>query len=723
MSIKNVLMVIPTLIFIANLVILLDILILREIIVFIFLSVIPGFAILKLFKLKEISFLDTILFSVGLSIVSVMFVGLLVNELYLYLGLSQPLSTIPLMVAISVFTLTLFFFEYRRDLSENLKQKISFEGNLKNHFHLSIILVLLPIISALGALYLNIFAMLLSYAIIAALCIISVVFRRLIPENLFPFLIFSISLAIICQVPLTSKYIVGYDANFEYYFFRLTQINGNWGFLDVNVNSLRMLNYNSMLSITILPAVYSALMNAKGEIVFKVLYPFIWSLIPLTLYRICEKQFGKLIGLLSTLFFVFTSIAFYGAEILSLNRQIIAELFLLLSIFLLISKSVPVTQRRLLLIIFGVAIIISHYSIAYIYLAIVVLVFVISRVKSGFDDTLNAKMVFLLLVITLSWYAIGSSAPLITLINTITMSFTELITSHPPTTGTSFTVFYVPQVFTIGRWINLILAGIANLFLIIGVLSIILRLKGKEIFPKFKVILTVASGILVLSILVPSIASSINFSRFYGITLLLISPCFVFGGQTVLEKIGIVWTKIKRIRKCKSASKNPNIERSMVLIGIILSAYFLSQVGFVNEATNDVIAGYTINLSRTIMSNDNQIKISLYGTYIAEQDVFSASWLQSHKVANAEVFSDFRLEHNVLVSYGLIPDKLLIPIANSTIFPQDSFIYLGTLNVVNGVITTLTGDFNTTEISTSLNQNDIVYSNSNSEIWWVVPSN
>jgi len=202
---KKVLMSIPILTILANIVILLDIPILREIIVFLFLSFIPGFAVLGLFKLKEIGFLETVLFSVGLSIAFVMFIGLLVNELVLLLGFSQPLSTIPLIVAISAFTLVVFVVEYRRDLLETLRLKTSFEGELKDVFPVSLLLIILPIISALGVLYLNVPVILLSYAIIAALCILSFVSRRLVPESLFPFLIFSISIALVFQVPLTSK--------------------------------------------------------------------------------------------------------------------------------------------------------------------------------------------------------------------------------------------------------------------------------------------------------------------------------------------------------------------------------------------------------------------------------------------------------------------------------------------------------------------------------------
>jgi uncharacterized membrane protein len=717
--------------FFADIAILLDIPILREIVVFVFLSFVPGFAILRLFKLKEISFLDTILFSVGLSIAFVMFLGLLVNELYLFLGLSQPLSTVPLTVAISAFTLTVFFIENRSNSSETLKVKTSFEGQLKNVLPLFIILFLLPLLSALGVVFLNVSVLLLSCALIAALCVMSVVYRRLVPENLFPLLIFLISIALVCQVLLTSKYITGWDANLEYYVFRLTQLNGHWGFLNANVNSLVTLNYNSMLSITLLPVFYSALTGGQGEIVFKTLYPFIFCLVPLTLYRICEKQFGKLIGLLSALFFVFTSVAFYGPEIVDLNRQIVGEFFFILSVFLLISKTIPVTKRRLLLMVFGAALVVSHYALAYIYLLIVAIVFVISRVKPRFDDALNNVTVLFLFVITFLWYNL-TNAPLTSFISTIKGSFIELtspsaaaagLASSPA--GSASAMFGLPQVFTVASWINLLVSGIANLFLIIGVLAIILKLNGKGISPQFKVILTLVAAILGLSFIFSSIAIILAFGRLYGIFLLFLSPCFIFGGQTLLATIGKVWTQIKRVLKRHIVSKSKNIDLVLLLIAIILGGYFLSQVGFVNRVTNSGIHSYSIDFDKIITSNVSSSKIILYDDYIPEQDVYSASWLLDHKVETTEVFADYLSEYHVLLSYGLIPNNLLLPLTNTTIPPQGTFIYLGSLNTVTGVITTTattTGSFNTSEISSLLNQNNLVYSNGNSEIWYVAPA-
>lgn len=724
---KLTLMIIPIMTFLVNIAILLDIPFFREIIVFVFLSFVPGFAILRLFKLNEITSLDAALFSVALSIAFVMFIGLLVNELFLFLGFSQPLSAAPLISAVSAFTLAFFLIEQSKSRHnrrlEAFELKKSFENKLENILLFAIMLFLLPFLGVLGVFYLNADVLLLLYAAIAALCIMSIVFRRLVPENLYPLLILSISAALVCLVPLTSKYIIGFDANLEYYVFRVTQLNGYWGFVNPSANSIVTQTYNSMLSITLLPAAYSTLMHVQGNVVFKILYPFILSLIPLALYRIYEKQFGKLIGLLSVFFFIFTSTAFYGVEILSLNRQIVAEFFLVLSIFILISKNIPVTKRRWLLIIFGAALAVSHYSLGYIYLGIVAVFFIVSRVKPRADNALNSVTLLLLFVITLSWYALFTGSPLSSFTETIKWVSIDLTKGISSTGGVASSMFYIPQAFSVGIWINILLSGIANLFLMIGVLSIILRPREKGIFPTFAIILIIAAVILAISFVAPAIASTLNFTRFYGITLLFLSPCFVFGGQAILTVIRKMWTKIKRPLKSHVASKS-KVDIVFLLIAVILSAYFLSQVGFVNRVTNSAIAGYTVNMDRMINSNESEVKTSLYSFYIPEQEVFSASWLQSHKVETAQVYSDSDPRGNVLISYGLIPNQLLIPLTSSAISSpiKGSFIYLGSLNIVNDVVfNSYIGSFNTSEISSLLNQNSLVYSNGNSEIWYVNP--
>jgi uncharacterized membrane protein len=716
-------MIIPIMTLLMYIALLSNIPLFRDAVIFIYLSFVPGFAILRLFKLNEISTLETFLLSIGLSIAFSMFMSLLVNELYIILDFSQPLSVIPLAVAISTFTMAIFFIDYKRNLSETRGLDIRLLGELKDSFSISIILILLPIISVLGFLYSNVFIILLSCAIIAVLCVMSVVSKRLVPETLFPFLILSISIALVCQVLLTSPHIVGFDANLEYYVFRLTQANGHWGFLNANTNLPVALNYNSMLSITLMPTVYSVLMQAQGDIVFKILYPFIFCLVPLTLFSTFEKQFGKLTGLLSTLFFVFTSTAFYGVEPLSLNRQIVGEFFLVLSVLLLISKTIPATKRRVLIIIFGAALIVSHYSLAFIYLSFVVILFIVSKLKPRIDDTINFVTVLLLFTFTLAWYTLGSNSLLAALTNTLKGLLDAGVVNNR--LGTAINMYSAPEVFTVATWINLTMLIIPNLLLIIGILIITLRSRGTGIFTQYRAISIASAIILAISYFYPRVAVILNFTRVYAITLLFLAPCFVLGGQALLVTSKKTLTCIKRSLKLQSSSKNKNINPGFLLIALILSAYFLSQVGFVNQLNGGQIHTYAIDINRLKESNDTRILLSiLYNNYIPQQDLNSAVWLLNFKVAAAKVFADYDSSVHVLTSYGLIPNNLQFLLTNRTITDHGSFIYLGTLNILNGVITTYnistarTGSFKTSEISPLLENNDLIYSNGASEIWY-----
>jgi uncharacterized membrane protein len=313
---------------------------------------------------------------------------------------------------------------------------------------------------------------------------------------------------------------------------------------------------------------------------------------------------------------------------------------------------------------------------------------------------------------------------LLSIAATIRWAFVELTTGLFPSGGkTASSFFATPQVFTMATWINIILSSTATLFLLIGALSMILKPKEKGVFAEYIDITVIAAIILAVSLVAPTIASILNFDRVYGITLLILSPCFVFGGLTLLTTIKRVLTKIKQLMKRESASKNKNIDLALLLIAIILGGYFLSQVGFVNRVTGGAIHTYTSDFDLMIKSNNSQAKTMLYWAYMSEQDVFSASWLSRHKVETAEVFADLIYESHALLSYGLIPNRLLLPITNTTIPPQGSIIYLGSLNTVNSVITTISGSFNTSEISFLLDKNNLVYSSGNNQIWCVAPAN
>lgn len=213
-------------------VILSNIIFLRQIIAFVFLSFVPGYSFMRILKLKDLSFFDKVIFSLALSLASLMFVGLLVNEFYVGFGFSQPLSVMPLSIAITVFILALFCVSLRHNSLENLDFGIALSPKEKRALPLYVVLCILPIISAIGVLYGTVDLILISYLLIIFVCVLSFVLRNSMPENMLSFVILAVSIALACQLPLISKYIVGYDANLEYYVFRNTQINGYWGSLN-----------------------------------------------------------------------------------------------------------------------------------------------------------------------------------------------------------------------------------------------------------------------------------------------------------------------------------------------------------------------------------------------------------------------------------------------------------------------------------------------------------
>jgi uncharacterized membrane protein len=716
-TVKNVLFI-PAITFMMLLAILLNIAIFREVFVFLYLSFVPGYAILKNFKLKKIGLLNTILLSSGLSIASLMFIGLLVNYLYYILGMSQPLSPIPLTIAISAFTIFIFFIACKSDMALDYISPMVPSVKKSEFLLLAFIMVILPSLGIIGALYVNTHVMLLLCVVISMLCVMSVASSNSdFSRSFFPLLIFSVSIAIICLNLLMSKHIVGDDASLEYYIFNVTHKSGYLSQLDASTNSYTATTYSSMLSISLLPSIYSILTNIQGEILFKLLYCFILSLIPLILFKIYSHQTNELIGLLSTFFFVFTAYAFFG-ELITVNRQIVGELFLVLSILLLFDTAMSISKKRILIIIFGAGLIFSHYSITYLYLTLVVLIVIIASIKPNFDEVFNATTIVSLFGITFLWYAFNSISLIDLFVNKVRFAVSDLMVPMSKTAGSAGVIYGLPQVFTIASWINLVIAGIVNLFYAIGLIVVILSPKILKSHA-YRFLLILAGIILFVTLIFPGIAATLNFTRFYAIILLFSSPCVVLGGKALLENMSNCWRKIKVLIMHKYYSENKEYPVVFLLIGVLLSAYFLSQSGFINYVTNGAIHSLTFDYARMKTSNSSDVVAQFYGYYFPDQDAISAVWLSKFKSNSSIVYADSNSRIYVLVSCAFMPWYLMRSLTNETKLEQNSFTYMSTLNVVKGILPTQTGLFNTSVISHFFAVNDLVYSNGNSEIWYL----
>jgi uncharacterized membrane protein len=701
--------------------------ILRQIITFLYLSFVPGLVLVKILKLSSLKFEEKILFTIGLSLVFLIFVGFIVNGLLLAIGVSIPLSSASLSISFFFLTLSLSFFAYHKDSNSSQNDVDGLSGCTLFNLAPKVILIIPVVLGVFGSRYTNV--CLLSLMIVSILALYGMtLFINKKSVNIFSnnYLIFLASIALIVQAVLTSRYIMGWDANAEYFVFKSVIDDGHWSQVSTETNFIPTVNLSGMLSVTILPAVYYYFMNCSGELVFKTLYPFIFSLVPVVLYKIYRKQLSRNSSILSVMFFISGSSVFYGAEPLSINRQIIATFFLVLSISVMLEKRLSVDKRRLLLIVFGGGLIVSHYSLTFIYLFLILSIFTISRFKryedrlSGYKHLFDFKCMVLLFLLSLLWYSFNGSI-LSSVTNSIrfivsnflqdlgALSTRGLSGAHPAGSNINFAgdiyrVFYL----------------VVNLFLAIGILEstvgLLKKVKESSMDSGYQLMSIASSFILSLCLFIPNLAPSLNFSRFYAIALLLLSPFFVMGGELMINTAGVFWRRMTQKRFVINTRKASEIVLYVVLVG-----YFFSQSGLINIVLGAAPLYFPLDYSRASTSLDPVIQKNFNAIYIPEQDVFSASWFSSHKVDTAAVFADRVSGVHVLVSYGLIPENLIFQITNATIPQQGSYIYMSSLNIVNGLITTAPSSFNISEISTLLNQNCLVYTNGNSVLSYVTP--
>jgi len=696
-----------------------DMPILRQVLGFIFLTFIPGFLILRILKLGKRNVIDTLIFSVGLSIAFLMFAGFVINEFYPLIGVSKPLSAIPITATLVGLVIIFLLAGYKSDLTKGMNVNSLTSNVSKTIIFKSALFVLLPTLGIIGAVCHNVAILLLMIVVAAGICLIAVLSHKLLPTELYPIAIFAISLALIFHELLVSKYNLGVDINSEYYVFRITLNQGHWDKPGTVLAPTPTTNIQSDLSLTILPTTYTVLLNIDSQLAFKFIFAFIFSLVPLVLYRIFELQTGKLVAFLSAFVFMSTPYSFYGVEPLGLNRQMLAELFMVLSVFLLVDKSMGLRKRTVPFMIFSVGVVVSHYSTSYIYVLFIVLTFVLSY-RFGNGGVLTKEVVLFLCSVTFSWYIYISNSAFLGLTNAIgnmTTSFSRDMFSTSARSNYAFTALNPNTSTSIVGLIHRLLVYCQNGLILIGVLMQFIRKKETRFAREYRYISVLSMLLLVLGLVVPNLAPTLRFERFYSITLLFLAPFFIVGGLAISEFIKSLSSRLlSSFRMPIFGELRSAIPRSLSLqlVTLLLVATFLFQVGFVSHVTGTASVSLPLDLNRRITSNDLKVLLVLYEVYIPEQDVFSARWCLQRVDPESAVYADYYAMKGVLKAYAL--RNIWSVLSNYTAMERGAFIYLTYCNIRHNTIVTGEGiGLNTSDISL-LNECNTIYSNGASEI-------
>lgn len=667
----------------------LDVVIVRQVIGFLYLTFIPGITIMNLLKIDNLDTAESIAFSMGLSIAFLMCVGLLTNELGPLIGVSKPLSSINLTVVISSIVIFLLFILHYRE------REALFPLGITKPEPITLLVLLLPLLSITGVLLVNIcpennFLLLLMIMAIAGLTLL-VLSKKTISRNLYSLLIISVAIALLFHSSLFSNHLNGWDIQHEYRFFKSTKLSSFW------VSNIYD-KFQPLLSVSVLPTVYSNILNIEGEWIYKIIYPIVFSFVPLLLYKLYHTWIDEKKAFLSTFFFMANQI-FY-TEMLSLSRQMVAELFYVLLIFTILNKKISYLNKSICFTLFGFALVVSHYAISYIFIFIIASTWFFLFFFKEKSRNITSRLVILYFAMSFSWYIyIGASGTFNELVSSLDYIFRSGFAEFFNIESRGSTVLMGLGMESLQSYVHLVgrfFAYVTEFFIVIGFIASMTKRK-KTFSMEYNIILFFNMMILGMCVLLPYFAGRLGMSRFYHISLLFLAPLCIVGGETVFRLV----------------SKNE--VHNLRFVSVILVSYFLFQTGLVYEIAG--VESWSIPLSKYRFDSTKYISQGL----INEQDVFGLSWLSAHEGNGTEIIYSDSLTRSLLLTggYGMFPSARTRDLeSNTTEILTNGVVYLRWANIFYELMGMEASEWNTTKyISSTLLGLNKVYSCGGCEIY------
>ena len=658
----------------------------RQIIGFVFLTFIPGYTILRILNVHDTSSSETVAYSVGLSVATLMFTGFFINLIGPLLGNFQPISTFPVFISLNVVMLFLLGLVYLRDrgFEGYNAAPISIPKIPKTDLYCILSYVLLVFsLTLLGTYYVNQYSnsfFLMLLLLVLAIAIPILAYRSIkIPDisAMFPVLIYTISVALLLHTSLITPYLVGCDVHIEYFIYSEVIENHYWG-----NSALEDSNLNPMLSISILPALFSSIIGLDGNMIFKVVYPLIFSFLPVTLYSIYKKiPYTKhdTIAFFAVLYVIF--IVTYYTEMIGLARQQIAELFLALTLLVIVSDR-ALTKRRILCIVFLSSMVVSHYAITSLFLILILgasLLFeltarygsrYISILREG-SNLFSWSMILLFLVFSYLWYSYSVS-------NTILFDNIYLVKNFLDAVHTELFIDTRATVLITTRSVsptNQILKYsylISQLSIVIGILYTLwakfISKNGIRPSDLYLCLSLVSCGILGVSFVTTN--TGMNIHRVYHIASIILAPFCIIGGAFLIKSFynGILSKCIPYKAGC--------VALCIQVLAVTLSIFLLLNSGFINEVARDAPSSISLSQESIKTSGDPGAVLNLYHgkVYTTGYDISGIQWLKIYRIENAPIYAGRTLN---FLAYGMITDIIQIQRINR--LDISSYIFLDEL--------------------------------------------
>lgn len=679
----------------------------RQFFGFAYLTFVPGFIAVNLLGLNELDWLGKSLFSIGLSVAFLILGGLFVNQFGVLLGIRQPMSLVPLILVLNVFSLVGAVLVYLRGGPIRFFNSGFSKASLLVGFF-----ICLPILSIFGASFVNSQGnssiLLLMIAVISVLFVIAIFSRKLIPQEIYPFVLIMIAVAILYHSSFISRYMVqmGSDVALEGYIFETVKSNAYWS--PVTPPSWIWAEYgriNSMLSVTILPTVYSTLLNLDVTSIYKILFPLVFAFVPLGLYSFWETYLSKKYAFISV--FLFMAQATFYNEMPVLGRQMIGELFLVFLLLVIVNKKMKRVSKIACFVIFSFALITSHYALAEILLGFLLVAAIYLYARKRPNKIMTVAVVLLFFVMMFAWYIFTSKSAVFDSF----LSYADNIKNQlgdffdPASRGKEVLRglgLEAPP--TIWNAISRVFAYVVEGLIVVGFVGVVSAHAGlakrtsRIHLPEETFVFTfTAMALLAALIVVPGLANTLNMSRFFHILLFFLAPLCIIGAESLVRLV---------FRKDREFIVS-------ILLTVVIVTYFLFQTGFVYEIVRN-------NTNSIPLGGPRMDPVTLYFSfgYVNTFNVFGAEWLPRHiDVPRTQIYLDDSSPVTLMI-YGTIFPGYMSWLSNTTIIEPSSIVYLNTLNVVYGKTVNLnTGVWNSSELYYQLHDSNLVYNSGGNHIF------
>lgn len=618
---------------------------------------IPGLLIQHIFGVNNKDFITTILFSIGLSISFITSTLIIANEItYAFNGVLFTKHTLLIVFLISFLFLSFSAIKKVKEIT----LKIEPNGIIVIFF--GIFLFIITIFGTLILRITNIILLIVFFLFLFSIFIFPITSVKF-KENCYPFLIWVFSLSLIFYNSIFGTYLRPTDNMYE--IFTISEFI-------LKHKIWEQVAYNNILAMpnVVLFVPFIALLIGGFLETYKYVLPFISSFIPLAVYKIAENRYNSTIAFFSSYFFASMFIYFTWCSITA--KMVFAGLFLALIGVILSSEDITTQSKKILLLIFSISLIFSHYGTSAIFalgllLGIPLIPILIGR---------NSKLIGFAILYIIIYYLYSIIATMGSIFNSVTITIVNTINGimeifTPKNYGSELLISKLPPYLEILKYLYII----AFFFALIEVIYILLKDRHK--INEFLIISMTLLTFVPIPYVLP--VGQYGGGRAWFIPGIFVS-CLIIAGLNRLAKI-----KSQKI--------------SHVTLALFVAIFFAFNTGLAAEVIwkHNISPSVYISYPRIVKHGDIWEKEYLDRVTLNVYDINSASWLEYNikNKNNVNIYVGMDGFQNLLfVGFSrkdvknILGDKpycIILTIKNKNI-SEGSYIYLSKFNVENKVI-------------------------------------